>query len=178
MGLDMVEFVMGVEEAFGIFISDADAEHLRTPGDLVDYIEARVRAGPARGCLEQRAFYRVRRAAMQVLGQPRSAVTPTTRWGALLHPRRHRRQWQLLGDVVGVRPWPSLRPMFGLGSSTHSVGDTAGALAASTPAAFLWPEEGWSRPAIEATVRKLMMEQFGLTTFEWGDRFVEDLHCS
>ncbi len=41
MGLDMVEFVMGVEEAFGIFILDADAEHIRTPGQLVDYVEAR-----------------------------------------------------------------------------------------------------------------------------------------
>ncbi len=48
----------------------------------------------------------------------------------------------------------------------------------STPAAFLWPEEGWSRSAIEATIQKLMLEQFGLQSFKWTDRFIEDLHCS
>lgn len=148
MGLDMVEFVMGVEEAFGIFIPDADAEHIRTPGQLVDYVEARVRAGAAPGCLEQRAFYRVRRAAMQVLKQPWKAVTPTTPWSALLHPNHRRRQWQLVAEVFGVRPWPALRPLFGIASATHSVGDTACTLAASTPAAFLWPEEvGAVRPS-------------------------------
>ncbi len=32
MGLDTVEFVMGVEEAFGLFIPDSDAQNLTTPG--------------------------------------------------------------------------------------------------------------------------------------------------
>ncbi len=105
-------------------------------------------------------------------------MTPTTPWSALLHTNHQRRQWQLVAEVVGVRPWPALRPLFGLASATHSVGDTARALAASTPAAFLWPEEGWSRAAIEATIQKLMLEQFGLQSFKWTDRFVEDLHCS
>ena len=38
MGLDIVELVMTVEEAFGIDIPDRDAERLRTIGDLYWYV--------------------------------------------------------------------------------------------------------------------------------------------
>lgn len=38
MGLDTVEMVLAFEEAFGIKILDADAEHLLTPGDVIDYV--------------------------------------------------------------------------------------------------------------------------------------------
>ncbi len=36
--LDIVEFVMNVEEEFGIEISDEDAEKLTTVSDIVNYI--------------------------------------------------------------------------------------------------------------------------------------------
>jgi acyl carrier protein len=38
MGLDVVEMVMEVEKVFGFEIPDADAGHLRTVGDLHQYI--------------------------------------------------------------------------------------------------------------------------------------------
>jgi acyl carrier protein len=56
MGLDSVEFVLATEEAFQIAIPDADAEKLLTPGDVVDYVCARIGSAPDSGCLEQRAF--------------------------------------------------------------------------------------------------------------------------
>jgi acyl carrier protein len=37
--LDQVELVMGFEEAFGLEISDEDAEKMRTVQDAVDYID-------------------------------------------------------------------------------------------------------------------------------------------
>lgn len=37
--LDIVELIMALEEAFGISISDEDAEKLTTVSDAVDYIE-------------------------------------------------------------------------------------------------------------------------------------------
>jgi acyl carrier protein len=39
--LDIVELVMEAEEKFGISIADADAERMRTVGDLIDYIKLR-----------------------------------------------------------------------------------------------------------------------------------------
>jgi acyl carrier protein len=37
--LEVVQVVMGIEEAFGIEIPDEDAEKFRTSGDIIDYIE-------------------------------------------------------------------------------------------------------------------------------------------
>jgi len=42
MGLDIVEFVMDVEESFGISIPDDVAERFTTPRKLIDYILDRV----------------------------------------------------------------------------------------------------------------------------------------
>lgn len=38
MGLDAVELVMAIEEEFGIDISDAEAETMATPRELIDFI--------------------------------------------------------------------------------------------------------------------------------------------
>jgi acyl carrier protein len=40
--LDTVELVMGIEEEFGIEISDADAGKLCTVGELIDHVAGRV----------------------------------------------------------------------------------------------------------------------------------------
>ncbi|MBA2849712.1 acyl carrier protein [Thermosulfuriphilus ammonigenes] len=37
--LDLVELVMAMEEAFGLEISDEEAEKLRTVKDVIDYIK-------------------------------------------------------------------------------------------------------------------------------------------
>ena len=39
--LDLVELVMAMEEAFGMEISDDEAEKLRTVKDVIDYVKAR-----------------------------------------------------------------------------------------------------------------------------------------
>lgn len=47
---DLVELVMSVEDEFRIDISDDEASHLKTVGDLVAFVEKKVRAeqnGPA-----------------------------------------------------------------------------------------------------------------------------------
>ena len=41
--------------------------------------------------------------------------------------------------------------------------------------AWLEPRVPATRQAIEATVRDLMLEEFGITSFNWTDRFIKDL---
>ena len=38
--LDVVELIMALEEEFDMEISDGEAEHIKTVGDVVDYIKA------------------------------------------------------------------------------------------------------------------------------------------
>lgn len=41
--LEVVQMVMAIEEAFDIEIDDDDVDSLKTVGDLVDYIEGKIR---------------------------------------------------------------------------------------------------------------------------------------
>lgn len=43
--LDTVELVMSLEEVFGIEIPDEDAERAKTVGDVVNYIDAKLKLG-------------------------------------------------------------------------------------------------------------------------------------
>jgi acyl carrier protein len=40
--LDLVELVMAMEEAFGMEVSDEDAEKLRTVKDVIEYVKSKV----------------------------------------------------------------------------------------------------------------------------------------
>jgi hypothetical protein len=176
MGLDAVEFVLAVEDAFGLAIPNQDAARLLTPGDVVDYLERRLPKGSPLPCLEQRAFYRLRRACGQVLERSRESVQPETLWTDLLNEGNHSREWELLGRAAAIRPWPRLKPMLSFGPAANRVQDTVKDIVAHAPATLLDQSEGWDRPRIEAHVRRLMAEELGVTAFKWTDRFVQDLN--
>src|SRR5262245_50937116 len=108
MGLDGVEFVMAVEEAFQIAIPDEAAQQMLTLFDVVTYVYGRVGSEQGHGCAEQRAFYRLRHASMKVFAQPRKAIRPPARWDAILPPRQRRHNWHLLHKATGTPHWPRL----------------------------------------------------------------------
>jgi hypothetical protein len=174
MGLEGVEFVMALEEAFGIEIADADGQQLMTPRHVVNYLEARLRAGsPA--CLEQRAFYRLRRAATSVLNLPRAAIRPETHWETILGSEHRRRTWKLLRHETRVAAWPRMSLLGSLPTRLASVGDTARYLASYAARSLQASDDGWSRSQIEATVTRLMADLLNIETFDWDQRFVDDL---
>jgi len=174
MGLDGVEFVMALEEAFGIAIPDADAQQLVTPRHVVRYLEAKVRPGSG-ACLEQRAFYALRRAAISVLNLHRATIRPETRWDTILGSGRRRRTWNLLHHATGVVPWPRMWPWGSLPTRFASVGDTARYLASYAGPSLQAPGDGWSRSQIEATVTRLIADRLRIEMFDWDQRFVDDL---
>lgn len=57
MGLDGVEIVMKVEDAFGIGIADSEAEKIVTPAQLIALVLSKVDRTPQPACLTQRAFH-------------------------------------------------------------------------------------------------------------------------
>ena len=79
MGLDVVEILMGWEEAFGISITDAEAEALLcTPRRTIDLIASKLAAQDAPGgaCLTLRAFHRLRHSIVRTTGVTRDRVRP------------------------------------------------------------------------------------------------------
>jgi len=108
MGLDIIEFVMAVEERFEISIPDEDAEKLATPGDLTDYIFRKVHHADQSTCLSQRAFHLLRRAWMTKLHTPRKKFLLDTRIENLVPHENRKSLWADLGRGIGAIHWPSL----------------------------------------------------------------------
>jgi hypothetical protein len=166
---------MVVEDAFGVPIPDNNARSIATPGQLVDYLVSQLPLADHSTCREQRAFHALRRAGIQVLQQPRTAFTTTTRWAELLPEDRRRHAWRVLRHAVGASKWPTLLPWTRYPIGQKTLGDTARYLAAYVPSA--WQVEGWTRGDIEVVVRRLMAEELFIKQFNWDDEFVRDLKC-
>lgn len=176
MGLDLLEFVMAVEDSFSISIPDEEATRLLTPRLLADWLEARLAPAPTATCLTERAFYVLRRAGMSTLDLPRRAFRPDTRWADLLGSGDTADRWATLRADTGVRSWPPEGPRWTSGPLDETVGDTASRLAAYSAASLIAPTEGWSRATIEDVISRLIRSEFGIDTFRWDDHFVRDLH--
>jgi len=113
MGLDTVEFVIAIEEAFGITIEDADAESCTTPAKLTDLILSKFEKTDEKTCLSQRAFYRLRKAFRKALSVARKDFRPQAELEHLVPRDGRRTVWQDIGAATGARKWPKLiRPQW------------------------------------------------------------------
>jgi hypothetical protein len=109
MGLDIIEFVMAVEEAFDITIPDDEAELATTPGKLADLVMKKVGTTQRSTCLSSRAFYLLRRCTTNELNIPRKMVRPDTPLDEIIPQQNRKNSWEKLKKVVGASAWPDLR---------------------------------------------------------------------
>jgi acyl carrier protein len=112
MGLDSVELVMRIEEAFKIEIHDRDAEKIQTVGDLCDYVLIRldVCGETASRCLSALAFFRFRRELISCFRIPRRAVRPESPLNSLIPAINRRAEWRRLEKSLGWELPGLLRP--------------------------------------------------------------------
>ncbi len=180
MGLDIVEFVMGVEEAFGVRIPDDTTATLTTPRMLINYLHGQLPKRAESRCLSQQAFYAVRRAMASRLGLPRSQLRPGTELLAVLPPANAQAAWAEVGESLGYPQWPRasggswLARVF-LHGRSRTLGDAARHVATFTPGAVKPPGEGWSWAEVAAVVDGQMRYHFAIREYSLDDRFVEDL---
>jgi hypothetical protein len=102
MGLEIVEILMNVEDAFGFSISDEDAAGFATLGDVNECVLARRFRAKPDVCLNAIAFHKVRRALMSALRLPRDAVRVSTNLSDIIR-RRRRKSWRAIGKASGLR---------------------------------------------------------------------------
>ena len=108
MGLDAVILVMEIEEHFGITIKEAEAQEIRTVGDVVDVIRNRIDHAQLGGCETLPAFLRLRETVREVCQDKSLKLRPSERVVDRLTPRQRRRLWKKLPQLLG-RPPESLR---------------------------------------------------------------------
>lgn len=116
MGLDAVEIVMEIEEAFGITLEEGEAAKMATPRDLVEAVCRKVGQADSPGCLTQRAFQLVRKSLMIRLGLRRAEIGPTVPLATLVGKERRAGLLQELAEDLKTGPLPELeRPAVVLG---------------------------------------------------------------
>jgi hypothetical protein len=175
MGLDAVEFVMAVEDAFGISIPSHEAEQLATPRALAEYVEHRLPSGSSAACHTQRAFYKLRSGIVQAHRIPRGNICPDTSWQDILPSRSFGKAWRHMQKVTGMGDWPRASFLGFRTPAARTVGGTATYLATRAPAALKHAGEGWTRAEIDQVIVRLMAHELGITAFSWNDRFAEEL---
>jgi acyl carrier protein len=108
MGLEGVEIVMAVEEAFDIEILDKEAETLRTPRDLIEVVMGKVGRSDLAVCLTQRAFHCLRRAFMRELKIKRAGFSLDVPMEQLLPVKDRKIVLAKICDQAGVAKPPVL----------------------------------------------------------------------
>ena len=129
MGLDSVELVLEIEEAFNVEIPDADAQEIRTVGELIHCVRSRLPRGPV--CLTSRTFYRLRREILQLLPLARDQIRPGSRVDEIIPKSKRRLVWRRL-RASGLRlPELTLPPALFRGASLQVL-ESAASLALLT----------------------------------------------
>jgi hypothetical protein len=93
---DPVAILLGIQENFGIIVSDDEAAKISTMGQLYDFVLARVARNQSQVCVTGTPFYDLRRALRQVCGAPRERVRPVAELEQLIPFDGRRHFWQEL----------------------------------------------------------------------------------
>jgi len=109
MGLDMVELVMEIEEAFDISMPDDEAASMATVGDVFDYIVTKTNVPTQSSvCLSAIAFYSLRRAA-RTLGST-GRLRPRDSTLSMFPESQRRKYWAQLQERSKLTLPPLCRP--------------------------------------------------------------------
>src|SRR5260370_12510030 len=103
MGLDGIELILAVEDAFQIHIADEEAGRMSTVGDLHSLVVSKLQRQDSNRCLTSAAFYRTRRGIIDTLGIDRREVRPATPLEVILPLERRRERWRRIQDAMKLK---------------------------------------------------------------------------
>lgn len=112
MGLDAVEIVMAVEDAFDIRIENSEAEIIRTPRQLIDLVWSKVAHADSATCLSHRAFNRLRELLIRRCALPRRVIVPAASIATLLNSSQRRDFVGYLAADLGTGTLQLMRPIW------------------------------------------------------------------
>src|SRR5262245_24979331 len=181
MGLDIVEYVMAVEDAFEVALPHNRLETVRTPRDFAALVAEFIPAADSGPCLSQRAFYRLRWALLNGTGLPRRAIksesvlvdllpaeSPTELWAAICCELQ-------LPKPLGLRGRHGVLAFLGMRPTTFA--NAAGELMMRYPRRLLRAGEGWTASQIHAVLAQLLDREQGISpgSYSVDASYVHDL---
>ena len=172
---------MAFEEEFGVSISDAEAETMVTPRDVINHIfllkqfENEDSFSDFKGCSKsQRAFSSIRRAIVNSTGIEKRKVQLTSRLSEIF---RSKREWRKFQNEVHLGlitfPFSKMRIL----RAPNTVEDLVKRLVSRNPI-YLSKEGCWTEVEVRELVRKIILEQLSVESFSDDDEFVRDLGVS
>lgn len=125
-GMDLVELLVEVEDAFGVSIPEDECERMRTTKDLIDVVTKLCGASSRAGqpCATARAFFSLRSKLIDLLPHQKQDIRPSSSLESLIPKKDRPRVWRALRE--GGMELPRLRL-----SRTASILLLAAALVAS-----------------------------------------------
>ncbi|HJN17434.1 MAG TPA: acyl carrier protein [Armatimonadota bacterium] len=104
MGMWVIEFIMEVEERYGVEIPESELESWVTIDDAVNYVAAQTGRGVGSSwlCSNYRSFDRLRRAFREVLGVPIDRPTMKARLDTVVPREGRRRHLRALTRASGL----------------------------------------------------------------------------
>lgn len=185
MGLDSVELVISFEEVFQISIADQEAEKMRTPRDVIEYVVIKLDAqvqGPVVIRNKDEAAWMELTQALRISGMTEGDVARDQGLDEVFADRSSRRQqWRQLKEQLHVKAWPHLR---WLGLSTDfppqlkTLGDLSDWISHHNLQRLTAQElQALTRGDIALLVKHIVLYQLSLPEEKYGEdkRFIEDL---
>ena len=174
MGMDSVELVLGIEETFGIAITDEQAERMSTPRDVVDFVIGAVPTIEGDRCTTREVFALLRQGLVHTLGVERDELRLDTKISSLVDKKSWPAVWARLRSEFGGPHWPETLPAAGFFRAGPR---TLRELLLHVCMAFPAPEAGgpWTREQVEFALRRILREVVGIQAYRSGDGFVDDL---
>jgi hypothetical protein len=105
MGLDGLEIIMGIEEAFGIVIPEAVPEKWITVRDVIDYVYKLMPQISPEECQTQKIFFKLRRGFRTQIPALVSDFGLKTKLKDVLHKDQWPRVWTAIRNQVGEEGW-------------------------------------------------------------------------
>jgi len=168
---------MAFEEEFGISISDAEAETMVTPRDVINHIfllkqfDGEESYSDFKGCSKsQRAFSSIRRAIVNSTGIDKRKVQLTSKLPEVFRSKREWRKFQNEVHLGVISPFSRMKIL----TASNTVEDLVKRLVSRNPT-YLNKEGCWTEEEVRNLVRKIIAEQLNVESFSDDDEFVRDL---
>jgi hypothetical protein len=103
MDADVAVLVEAIEESFGVKFNEGELTDNSRADEVCNVLRLRLGDGVSDQCFTSAAFWRLRRALVNVLSVPRKSVTPSTALEYLIPTHDRRRTWHALSNAAGLR---------------------------------------------------------------------------